>query len=119
MTKGSAVRQGVKKKNANASHSQELPNPAVKNQPADENENSRVFRKCLLLTTGLLFCGVILKLVSSDEQLFSAIRGNKTRFGQAEDIDELPCRYGGDHFTVDRRSNLSLKEFVRCYDAKR
>lgn len=31
---------------------------------------------------------------------------------------ELPCSVGDD-FTIDRRSNLTLDEFIRCYDAKR
>ena len=30
----------------------------------------------------------------------------------------FPCRLS-DEFSIDRRSNLSLEEFIHCYDAKR
>lgn len=128
MAKGPTVRQRERKKSY--STSKNFTDSTVGSStssdvspPIDENlHNQSLWRYCVFAI--LLSVGSVSLFCLKDTELFYRIwRSIQVSHGfYRADIDlnalELPCNFG-DNFTVDRRSDLSLEEFIRCYDAKR
>lgn len=128
MAKGTTVRRREKKKSSSTDHFTENnfdnSKKDVSSSHASIKESLRdhcVWRYCIFAV--LLSAGSVSLFCLKDAELFSrtwrSIKAQST-FGRSADHsnEELPCNFGDD-FTVDRRSNLSLEEFIRCYDAKR
>lgn len=126
MAKGTTVRQRKKKKSyltsKNFTDSTVGSSTSSDVSPIDENlHNQSLWGYCvfaILLSVGSvsLFC---LKNTELFSRTWRSIQVSH-RFYSSTDQNavELPCNFG-DNFTVDRRSDLSLEEFIRCYDAKR
>lgn len=121
MTKGTTVRHRDKKKSSATNHFTETTSRDVSSSHGS-TENLRdksLWRYCIFVI--LLSVGSVSLFCLKDTELFSrTLRSIKARraFSSADHGEELPCNFGDD-FIVDRRSNLSLDEFIRCYDAKR
>lgn len=124
MAKGTTVRHRAKKKSSSTDHFAENNFDHVSSSHESIKESQRdhsLWRYCIFAI--LLSVGSVSLFCWKDTEMFSrAWRSIKAQsaFGpNADEIDEeLPCNFGDD-FTVDRHSNLSLEEFIRCYDAKR
>lgn len=114
MAKGKAVRQREKRIHSTISRqsNKEVINDKTtftnhENFPSHSFWKYSSFTILALLGSMALFC--------SKETLSS-----KNAFHDSEENVKLqfPCHVG-DEWSIDRRSNLSLEEFVQCYDAKR
>ena len=127
MVKGTAVRQREKKlvksslrrpddKPEVACSSREVPRNG---EQIKENSRSENFWKYCTLSLLLLLSCVSLLIHSNGTTLFSRLSSfiPHNSFDSPENV-EFPCNFGGE-FSIDRRSNLSLEEFIHCYDAKR
>ena len=126
MAKGTAVRQRDKKKfhstSKNFTDSTVRSSTSSNVFPNNENlHNQSLWRYCVFAI--LLSVGSVSLCCLKDTELFSrtwrSIQVSHSFYSSTDqNKEELPCNFG-DNFTVDRRSDLSLEEFVRCYDAKR
>lgn len=125
MAKGTTVRQREKKKPYSTSKNftdTKVGSSSSDVSPTNENLHSQsLWRYCVFAI--LLSVGSVSLFCLKDTELFSrtwrSIKVPHTFYsGTDQNDEELPCTFGDD-FTVDRRSNLSLEEFIRCYDAKR
>ena len=128
MAKGTTARQREKKKSysttksftdcAAGSSTSRTTDVSPNNEDRHSQSLRRYFVFAILLSVGSvsLFC---LKDTELFSQTWRSIQVSHAFYSSTDENDEeLPCKFG-DNFTVDRRSNLSLEEFVRCYDAKR
>ena len=120
MAKGTTVRHREKKKPSSTDHFPETKvNNSASTNVSSIKENVRdqsLWRYCVFAI--LLSVGSASLFYLKDTELFSRTRRAFSSTDQLQTDKELPCHFGDD-FTVDRRSNLSLEEFIRCYDAKR
>ena len=122
MAKGTTVRQRDKKKSHSTSKNFTDSTVGSAISPNNENlHNQNLWRSCVFAI--LLSVGSVSLFCLKDTELFSRTwRSIQTSHAFHSSTDqnkeELPCNFG-DNFTVDRRSDLSLEEFSRCYDAKR
>lgn len=126
MAKGTTVRQRDKKKSHSTSKNftDSTVGSATSSDVSPNNENlhnQNLWRYCVFAI--LLSVGSVSLFCLKDTELFSRTwRSIQASHAFHSSIDqnkeELPCNFG-DNFTVDRRSDLSLEEFIRCYDAKR
>ena len=119
MAKGTTVRQRVKKIHSTISRQS---NKEVNNDKTTftnhENLPSQSFWKYSSFTI-LALLGSMALFYSKDSLLSSQTLSSKNAFHDSEEnVNQFPCHVG-DEWTIDRRSNLSLEEFVQCYDAKR
>ena len=113
MAKGTTVRQRENKRNASSRHNNK---EIEKHGKIKENSPSQnVWKYSTLALVVLLGC--LSLLYARDSALFSQTLNSKIAFNNAENVG-FPCNFG-EEFAIDRRSNLSLEEFVECYDAKR
>jgi len=126
MAKGTTARQRNKKKSYSTSKNftKCTPGSPASSDVSPNTENLhnqslwRYFVFVILLSVGSvsLFC---LKDTEFVSRTWRSIQVSHAFYSSTDQNDEqLPCNFG-DNFTVDRRSNLSLEEFIRCYDAKR
>lgn len=120
MAKGKAVRQREKRIHSTISRqsNKEVINDKTtftnhENFPSHSFWKYSSFTILALLSSMALFC-------SKDSLLSSQTLSSKNAFHDSEENAKLqfPCHVG-DEWSIDRRSNLSLEEFVLCYDAKR
>ena len=126
MAKGTTVRQRDKKKShstsKNSTDSTVGSSTSSDVSPSNENfHNQSLWRYCVFAI--LLSVGSVSLFCLKDTELFSrtwrSIHVSHSFYGSThQNKEQLPCNFG-DNFTVDRRSDLSLEEFIRCYDAKR
>lgn len=120
MAKGTAVRQRQKRIRSTISRQS---NKEVNNDKTTstnhENLPSQSFWKYSSFTI-LALLGSVAFLCSKDSLLSFQTLSSKNAFHDSEENVNLqfPCHVG-DEWSIDRRSNLSLEEFVQCYDAKR
>ena len=129
MAKGTTVRQREKKKSYStgknftdstckddsSTSSDDIP---PNNENAHNQSLWRYFVFAILLSVGSvsLFC---LKDTDLLSRTWRSIQVSPSFYKSTDqNNEELPCNFGN-NFTVDRRSDLSLEEFIRCYDAKR
>lgn len=114
MAKGTGVRQREKKKKSSSLYYKEVAcSSSVKpanEQKIKENLLTENFWKYCCFSL-LLLLGVLCVLLSRN------LRSSSHNSLYLENIG-FPCNFG-DEFSIDRRSNLSLEEFIYCYDAKR
>lgn len=122
MAKGPTVRQREKKRKPSSRYdkidnkeiacsSSEISTNEEQTRGATRGEN--VWKYCTFAVLLLLSC--ISLFLSKDSVLLS--RTSKLYLNSPEN-EGFPCN-SGDEFSIDRRANLSLEEFVHCYDAKR
>lgn len=123
MTKGSTIRHREKKKCSSTNHFTDTTSRDVSSSDGSTEENPRdrcLWTYCIFVI--LLSVGGVSLFCLKDTELFSrtlrSIKAGRVFSSTDQNDEELPCSFGDD-FTVDRRSNLSLEEFIRCYDAKR
>ena len=120
MAKGKAVRQREKRIHSTISRQS---NKEVNNDKTTftnhENFPSHSFWKYSSFTI-LALLGSMALFCSKDSLLSSQTLSSKNAFHDSEENAKLqfPCHVR-DEWSIDRRSNLSLEEFVLCYDAKR
>lgn len=120
MAKGKAVRQREKRIHSTISRQS---NKEVINDKTTftnhENFPSHSFWKYSSFTI-LALLGSMALFCSKDSLLSCQTLSSKNAFHDSEENVKLqfPCHVG-DEWSIDRRSNLSLEEFVQCYDAKR
>lgn len=124
MVKGTAVRQREKKLKSSLRGPEDKPEVARSSRELPRNgeqikENSRsenFWKYCTLSLLLLLSC--VSLFYSKGTTLFSRLSSfiPHDSFDTPENVD-FPCNLG--EFSIDRRSNLSLEEFIHCYDAKR
>lgn len=114
MAKGTGVRQREKKKKSSSLYYKEVAcSSSVKpanEQKIKENLLTENFWKYCCFSL-LLLLGVLCVLLSRN------LRSSSRNSLYLENVG-FPCNFG-DEFSIDRRSNLSLEEFIYCYDAKR
>ena len=121
MAKGTAVRQREKRIHSTISRRQS--NKKVNNDKTTftnhENLSSQSFWKYSSFTI-LVLLGSVALFCSKDSLLSFQTFSSKNAFHDSEENVNLqfPCHVG-DEWSIDRRSNLSLEEFVQCYDSKR
>lgn len=120
MAKGKAVRQREKRIHSTISRQS---NKEVINDKTTftnhENFPSHSFWKYSSFTI-LALLGSMALFCSKDSLLSCQTLSSKNAFHDSEENVKLqfPCHVG-DEWSIDRRSNLSLEEFVQCYDSKR
>ena len=123
MPKGTTLRQREKKRNASNTsrhHNSKEVTLSSENKIIGKlaARNLWKYSTCSLLiiiSSGLLF--------SFKENISSFLRLQlegylSLRHSSLPKNVSFPCHVG-DEFSIDRRSNLSLEEFIHCYDAKR
>ena len=124
MAKGTTVRQRDKKKSHSTSkNSTDSAVGSASSSDVSPNENlhnQSLWRYCVF---AILSVGSVSLFCLKDTELFSrtwrSIQVSHSLHSSTDqNKEELPCNFG-DNFTVDRRSDLSLEEFIGCYDAKR
>lgn len=121
MTKGTKVRQRETRRHSTISRQS---NKEVNNDKTTstnhENLPSQSFWKYSSFTILALLSSLAL-FYSKDSLLSFQTLSSKNAFhDSSEENVKLQFRcHGGDEWSIDRRSNLSLEEFVQCYDAKR
>ena len=129
MAKSSSVRHREKKKSSSSTYFKES---NFDNSSTTLNDDlSSTLRKtsqilhnqwlwgCFIFTL-LLLIGIISLCFDSNSKFFSRTWSSimASPSGTLKQHAELPCSVGND-FTIDHRSNLTLVEFIRCYDARR
>ena len=118
MAKGSAVRQRDKKRKPSSLHdNKEVAHSSSDTEQIKENSLGQNFWKYCTFALLLLLSGISL-FYCKENVLFSRNLSLQNSFQDSPENVEIPC-YFGDEFSIDRRSNLSLREFIHCYDAKR
>ncbi|XP_068706537.1 uncharacterized protein [Montipora foliosa] len=125
MTKGSTLRQLEKRRNAsNTSRYQNNKEVTPSSAKATKEENLRThhllkYTACSILL--VLSGGLVFSLKQNLSSFLRVLKFDGYFSLQHPDILEnvsFPCSFG-DEFSIDRRSNLSLEEFIHCFDAKR
>ena len=121
MAKGTTVRQREKRRHSTISRqcSKEVKNDKT-TSTNHENLPSQSFWKYSSFTI-LALLGSLALFCSKDSLLSFQTLSSKNAFHDSSEENvklQFPC-HGGDEWSIDRRSNLSLEEFVQCYDAKR
>ncbi|XP_068706530.1 uncharacterized protein [Montipora foliosa] len=124
MTKGSTLRQLEKRRNAsNTSRYQNNKEVTPSSAKATKEENLRThhllkYTACSILL--VLSGGLVFSLKQNLSSFLRVLKFDGYFSLQHPDILEnvsFPCSFG-DEFSIDRRSNLSLEEFIHCFDAK-
>lgn len=125
MTKGSTLRQLEKRRNAsNTSRYQNNKEVTPSSAKATKEENLGThhllkYTACSVLL--VLSGGLVFSLKQNLSSFLRVLKFDGYFSLQHPDILEnvsFPCNFG-DEFSIDRRSNLSLEEFIHCFDAKR
>jgi len=124
MAKGTTARQREKKKSTGKNFTDSTVGSStwsdVSLNTKENLHNQSIWRYCAFAI--LLSVGSVSLFCLKDTELFSrtwrSIQVSHGFYSSTDNAEELPCNFG-DNFTVDRRSDLSLEEFIRCYDAKR
>lgn len=126
MAKGTTARQREKKKSYSTSKNftNSTPGSSASSDVSPKTENLhnqslwRYFVFVILLSVGSVSL-FFMKDTEFVSRTWRSIQVSHAFYSSTDQNDEqLPCN-SGDNFTVDRRFNLSLEEFIRCYDAKR
>ena len=122
MTKGTKVRQRetTRRHSTISRQSNKEVNNDKTTSTNHENLPSQSFWKYSSFTILALLSSLAL-FYSKDSLLSFQTLSSKNAFhDSSEENVKLQFRcHGGDEWSIDRRSNLSLEEFVQCYDAKR
>lgn len=129
MAKGSSIRHREKKKSSSSTYFKESNFDNSSTTLNDDlsstlGKTSQILHNqwlwgCFIFTL-LLLIGIVSLCFDSNSKFFSrtwsSIMAGSS--GTVKQHAELPCSVGND-FTIDHRSNLTLVEFIRCYDARR